>query len=285
MKALDIMEAAGGIDDEIIKEVTSAMQEKNTGKPLRAKRTLRTVLIAAALVLVLAGSALAAGRLINSPAQAVKIARQEIAKMQDMGILSSQYRFFDGELPEVVISLKKTAGAYGHFTTGKVWKTGEERRYEINISSASLNQECAFLAGVLVHEMVHEYCAEHGIKDTSNNGVYHNKNFKHIAETHGLEVEHHPKYGWTITSPGLELLDFVEEQGWQDFQMVESLNLLDVLGTLPKGGNSGAGAETRTKKPSSTRKYICPKCSNSCRATKVINLICGDCMEKMVVAE
>ena len=42
--------------------------------------------------------------------------------------------------------------------------------------------------------------------------------------------------------------------------MVESLNLLDVLGTLPKGGNS-------------------------CRATKTINLICGDCMEKMVVAE
>jgi hypothetical protein len=177
-------------------------------------------------------------------------------------------RFFGGELPEVVISLKKTAGAYGHFTTGKVWRAGEERRYEINISSASLNQECAFLAGVLVHEMVHEYCAEHGIKDTSNNGVYHNKNFKHIAETHGLE-----------------LLDFVEEQGWQDFQMVESLNLLDVLGTLPKGGNSGAGAETRTKKPSSTRKYICPKCGNSCRATKTINLICGDCMEKMVVAE
>ena len=176
-------------------------------------------------------------------------------------------RFFDGKLPEVVISLKKTAGVYGHFTTGKVWKTGEERRYEINISSASLNQECAFLAGVLVHEMVHEYCAEHGIKDTSNNGVYHNKNFRHIAETHGLEVEHHPKYGW------------------QDFQMVESLNLLDVLGTLPKGGNSSAGAETRTKKPSSTRKYICPKCGNSCRATKVINLICGDCMEKMVVTE
>lgn len=97
MKALDIMEVAGGIDDEIIQEVTSAMQEKNTGKHLRAKRTLRTVLIAAALVLVLAGSAFAAGRLINSPAQAVKVARQEIAKMQDMGILSSEYRFFDGE--------------------------------------------------------------------------------------------------------------------------------------------------------------------------------------------
>ena len=97
MKALDIMEAAGGIDDEILMEVTSAMQEQNTGTPLRAKRTLRTVLIAAALALVLAGSAFAAGRLINSPAQAVKVARQEIAKMQDMGILSSEFRFFDGE--------------------------------------------------------------------------------------------------------------------------------------------------------------------------------------------
>ena len=52
MKALDIMEAAGGIDDEILMEVTSAMQEKNTGKPLRAKRTLRTVLIAAALTAI-----------------------------------------------------------------------------------------------------------------------------------------------------------------------------------------------------------------------------------------
>ena len=97
MKALDIMEAAGGIDDTIIMEVTSAMQEKNTEKTFRTKRTLRTVLIAAALALVLAGSAFAAGRLINSPAQAVKVARQEIAKMQDMGILSSEFRFFDGE--------------------------------------------------------------------------------------------------------------------------------------------------------------------------------------------
>lgn len=47
-------------------------------------------------------------------------------------------RFFNGELPEVVISLKKTVGAYGHFTCSKVWQAGDERRYEINISSATL---------------------------------------------------------------------------------------------------------------------------------------------------
>ena len=172
-------------------------------------------------------------------------------------------RFFDGELPEVVISLKKTAGAYGHFTTGKVWKTGEERRYEINISSASLNQECAFLAGVLVHEMVHEYCAEHGIKDTSNNGVYHNKNFKHIAETHGLEVEHHPKYGWTITSPGLELLDFVEEQGWQDFRWSRALTYWMYSERSPRAATAVQAQKPERKSPAVPANIFVPNAATA----------------------
>lgn len=215
--------------------------------------------------------------------------KQTIKTSRVAGQLEKMFRalnsqFFDSELPDVIITLKKTVGAYGHFTTGKVWQAGQERRYEINISTATLNRPIEDTCATLLHEMCHEYAQEKGIKDTSNNGVYHNKRFKAIAEAHGLDVEHHPKYGWTVTSPGLDLLDFVEQQGWQDIQMVESLILLDVLGTLPKGGST-AGTEGKTKKPSSTRKYICPKCGNSCRATKAINLICGDCMETMVVAE
>ena len=84
---------------------------------------------------------------------------------------------------------------------------------------------------------------------------------KEIAESHGLCVEKHPKYGWTITSPGLPLLDFIEEQGWQDLQMCEAVSLWDVIGTLPKG--AGNGTATKTKKPSSTRKYICPACTRA----------------------
>lgn len=223
--------------------------------------------------------------------------KQTIKTSRVAGQLEKMFRllnnhFFDGALPEVVISLKKTVGAYGHFTCGKVWQAGDERRYEINISSASLNRPIEETCATLLHEMCHLACAvgygskildadgnPEPIKDTSNNGVYHNKRFKAMAEAHGLEVEHHPKYGWTITSPGINLLDSIEQQGWQDLQMVEGVSLLDVLGTLPKGSGS------RTKKPSSTRKYICPKCGNSCRATKTINIICGDCMEKMVVSE
>lgn len=229
--------------------------------------------------------------------------KQTIKTSRVAGQLEKMFRllnnyFYDGKLPEVVISLKKTVGAYGHFTCGKVWQVGDERRYEINISSATLNRPIEQTCSTLLHEMAHLACAvgygnsikdESGnplpIKDTSGSGgTYHNKRFKAMAEAHGLEIEKHPKYGWTITTPNLELLDFIELQGWQDLQMVEGINLFDILGTLPKGGNP-AGAEGKAKKPSSTRKYICPKCGNSCRATKAINLICGDCMETMVVTE
>lgn len=54
-----------------------------------------------------------------------------------------------------------------------------------------------------------------------------------------------------------------------------------------KAGNGGTqtGGSTEPPKRSSTRKYVCPCCKNSVRATKAVNLICGDCMEKMEVVE
>lgn len=183
-----------------------------------------------------------------------------------------------------VFKMKKTVGAYGHFTCNKVWQAGDERRYEINISSATLSRPIEETCATLLHEMCHCLAAEKGIKDTSGSGnFYHNRKYKEIAESHGLCVEKHPKYGWTITSPGLPLLDFIEEQGWQDLQMCEAVSLWDVIGTLPKG--AGNGTATKTKKPSSTRKYICPCCHQSVRATKAVNILCGDCMEKMEPAE
>ena len=65
------------------------------------------------------------------------------AQLEKMFRLLNEH-FYNGQLPEVVISLKKTVGAYGHFTCGKVWQAGNERRYEINISSATLNRPMAY---------------------------------------------------------------------------------------------------------------------------------------------
>lgn len=87
------------------------------------------------------------------------------------------------------------------------------RRYEINISTATLDRPIEETTATLCHECAHLYALTHGIKDTSGAGnSYHNKRFKAIAEAHGLVIDHHAKYGWTITSPSLELLDFIEAQ-------------------------------------------------------------------------
>ena len=147
--------------------------------------------------------------------------KQTVKTSRVAGQLEKMFRllnahFFDGELPEVVISLKKTVGAYGHFTCGKVWQAGDERRYEINISSATLNRPIEETCATLLHEMCHLACAvgygskildENGnpepIKDTSNSGVYHNKRFKSMAEAHGWKLSTAPNTVGQLPAPEL----------------------------------------------------------------------------------
>lgn len=66
-------------------------------------------------------------------------------------------RFFDGKLPEPIITLKKTPGAYGHITCGKTWTAGTEQRHEINISTATLDRPIEETTATLLHEMCHLY--------------------------------------------------------------------------------------------------------------------------------
>ena len=207
--------------------------------------------------------------------------KQTIKTSRAAGQLEKMFRalnahFYAGTLPEPIITLKKTPGAYGHITCGKTWQAGTERRYEINISTATLDRPIEETAATLLHEMAHLYNLENGIKDTSgSNNAYHNKAFKQTAESHGLIIEHSARYGWTITSPSLELLDFIELQGWQAIQMTEGLTWADMTGTGTGSRTPGAangGADKPPKKPTHIRKYICPCCKNSVRASKAESL-------------
>lgn len=217
--------------------------------------------------------------------------KQTVKTSRVAGQLEKMFRllnahFFDNELPEVVITLKKTPGAYGHITCGKTWKTGETQRHEINISTATLDRPIEETTATLLHEMCHLYNMTHQIQDCSRGGSYHNHKFKTAAEAHGLSVAQHAQYGWTITTPAFALLAYIETQGWEPIQMTEGISWWDILGTGIKSGNMGGkeiGAAKPPKRPSSTRKYRCLQCGNTCRATKEINIICGDCMKAMTI--
>ena len=105
--------------------------------------------------------------------------------------------FFEGELPDVIITFNGTKGAHGHMTTAPVWVADETGgKYELNISAYTINRSPLEVCETLLHEQVHLYNTLHEIKDCSNGGRYHNKNFKLTAETHGLTVRQNGYHGW-----------------------------------------------------------------------------------------
>lgn len=112
---------------------------------------------------------------------------------------------------------------------------------------------------------------------------YHNRKFKEKAENVGLVISKDPRIGWSLTEPSEELIEYIISQGWTDI-LINRQESIRIGGV--SGGSSGDSSGNKPpRKPSSTRKYICPCCGNSVRATKEINIICGDCMKQMVKEE
>ncbi len=191
--------------------------------------------------------------------------------------------FFGGELEEPIITIQSTPRAYGHVTVAKTWKRKDDWRHELNIGAETLGRPIEHVAATMLHEMVHLYNIAHNIQDCSRGGAYHNKKFKAEAERRGLVIEHHPTYGWTITEPSKRLIDYIIGQGWTEVHM----NRGGRSWTPPrsggsKTGESGACDDEEKPKRSSTRKLVCPCCGQSVRATRAVNILCGDYMEKMV---
>lgn len=185
---------------------------------------------------------------------------------------------FNGELEEPIITLSPSNRTYGHVTIIKNWTVKEEKKYELNISSTWLDRPIENIITTLIHEMCHLWNMAHDIKDTSRGTVYHNKKFKECAETHLLKVEFSEKYGWCETQPTDELIEYILTKGWEEIKICRDVENEGRINKGPKGGEEGS----EKKRTSSTRKLACPCCGNSVRATKTINILCGDCMEKML---
>lgn len=187
--------------------------------------------------------------------------------------------FFGGELPTPIITVQSKPGTMGHCSVAKVWQRKDDKTYELNIAAEVLNYPIEETLDTMLHEMVHLYCRQHGIKEVSRGGKYHNKRFKAIAEAHGLTCVPCGQYGWN-TTPGDNLVEYALNKGWNEILLgrntLPPAMRIGATGTAQPGGASGG------KRPSSTRKLICPKCGQSVRATKQVNILCGDCLLPMV---
>jgi len=200
--------------------------------------------------------------------------------------------YFNNELEDVTITIQKKAGSFGHFSLDKVWKREDgqvvDRQHEINISAGYMARPIENIVATLMHECVHLYNFSIGVKDVSSNGVYHNRIFKKEAEKRGLIINKHPQYGWTLTTPSPMLIDWVKKNGLVDIPIYREDYMVQVGGTGGADGNKPIGTDGAVKpvkKKCSTRKYVCPSCNLSVRATKEVFIICGNCMETMEVRE
>ena len=188
--------------------------------------------------------------------------------------------YFESALPIPIITVQSKPGTYGHCSTSKVWKRKEDNAYELNIAAEVLNYAIDETLDTMLHEMVHLYCRENGIKEVSRGGSYHNGRFKAEAEKRGLECFKCGQYGWN-TRPSDKLIEYALSKNWNEIRIGRNT----ALPMIRTGGNGatqiGASTVSGGTRPSSTRKLICPCCKQSVRATKTVNILCGDCMVKM----
>lgn len=183
--------------------------------------------------------------------------------------LNQQY--FSGEFPKVVITVQSTPKAYGHFTCYDAWHCDDTGYKEINIGAGTLDRPIENVTATLLHEMIHEYCFMHGIKDTSRAGTYHNKRFRQEAEKRALHIDYDSRIGWSVTSPTEALIDFCIEHGLEDIQIAR-----DDLTACMTGG-------TGTGRRINSYRHVCPVCGNIARTGKITKLICGECLSPMVI--
>lgn len=192
---------------------------------------------------------------------------------------------FAGKLEEPIISIMSTPGAYGHITVGKVWKRKGEDRHELNIAADWLQRPIENVVATMIHEMVHLYNIQEGIQDCSRGGSYHNKRFKEEAEKHMIRIDKDEKYGWTITSPTDELLEYIMDKGWGDIDMGRGFGWIGGnTGNGKKGTGAAAGADgepDKGKPKTNSRRYVCPGCGLIARTTKDAKLFCGGCDVEM----
>lgn len=125
-----LSDALGYIDDKYISEGAGLTFSENSGKEKNVSRRklIKIVLLAAAIMSLMAGSAIAVDRLVYSPQRAVEIARRELEKMQEIGLLSEEL-FIENE-PDNILEFQPGMVTHADGTTSS-WSKEVEHHYSV----------------------------------------------------------------------------------------------------------------------------------------------------------
>lgn len=189
-------------------------------------------------------------------------------------LLNAEY--FENQLARPTITIQSTPKAYGHFVLrDDTWIATTGASVEINIGAGTLASPVEFLVSVLLHECIHYWLYAQGIQSCSRGGLYHNRRFRDACLERDLIVTRSDKYGWSHTSPGDGLLEFVLRNDLTDILLYRNeMSSIPINGGT--GTHDGIDGSVVTRK-SNSRKYVCPHCGMSVRATRAVHIACIDC--------
>ena len=117
------------------------------------------------------------------------------------------------DVPDVVLTIGSgTVGTavgqvrLGHFADAR-WQRASESVPELFIGGEGLREGACAVLGTLLHEAAHGVASCRGVKDTSRQGRYHNRDYKALAVELGLTVEQVGAIGWSATAVPPETAD------------------------------------------------------------------------------
>ena len=172
-------------------------------------------------------------------------------------------KFFDGKICYVVCNTDKVVAT--PFNTDIVEVEHFKSKYIVDINYERAITDKYYLANQIFTSFICYKLNMVGLIGTKNYYYRTKRRFGVEAENLGCHVNYDTKYGCEIESPPDDVIDFLDSIS---FDIPNFYTNNDVVASKPKGSNS--------------IKWICPKCGNIARTTRIMNLMCGDCMEKLI---
>lgn len=187
-------------------------------------------------------------------------------------------RLFAGRLPRCLITMQRQRGAYGYFAGARFGtKDGQEVTDEIALNPAHFRDRTTEQSlSTLVHEMCH--LEQHHFGKPSRT-AYHNKQWAGMMEAVGLVPSDTGAPGGKTT--GQKVSHYIAGGGPFDRACGELVG----QGFAVRYVELWSDPEARKKKAASKTKYTCPSCALNAWGKPEINLVCGDCDQRMTAEE
>ncbi|MGQ3054709.1 MAG: SprT-like domain-containing protein [Roseateles sp.] len=204
---------------------------------------------------------------------------------------------YEGQLPKCLLTFQRDKRSYGYFASERFVNSSGVKTDEIAMNPAMFAViPAAEIMQTLVHEMAHQWQFHFGKPGRRS---YHNKEWGAKMEAIGLMPSNTGEPGGKKV--GEQMMDYIIEGGrfeaacnellsrlaitWRDRLPVQKLVDQVMAGTV-EGVEAadliamGVELETPASK-SNRRKYSCSKCGVNAWGKPNLNLICGECQERL----